>query len=164
MKYLLPSLTALMLAVLCISCKPSAEQIMQNADSLKNMYKSVVDAHQVLAQTYETYIAADMDAAHKTLDENLKKASAAIAKIEVLEGCENLASAVKAGLEVYKTVADVDSKEQIRIYKIDDANFTDELREKWDGIARSVETKTKQADAEVDKAYSEVAKQFSNKK
>ena len=98
------------------------------------------------------------------LDENLKKASAAIAKIEVLEGCENLANAVKAGLEVYKTVADVDSKEQIRIYKIDDANFTDELREKWDGIARSVETKTKQADAEVDKAYSEVAKQFSNKK
>ena len=55
-----------------------------------------------------------------------------------------------------RSIAATEAKEQVRIYKIPDSDFTDDLRHKWDDISKRVEQKVSEANDIVSKANKEI--------
>ncbi|MCQ2973984.1 MAG: hypothetical protein MJ211_04165 [Bacteroidales bacterium] len=164
MKYLSSIFSAIICTIFFVSCQPSAEQVKTSAESLNNIYKSVLEKYAELENSYELCYAETMDNALANLNSEIAKATEELNKFQMVSGCEPLFNAVKSSIEVYKSIAEKDSKEQVRMYKVPDEEFTEELRNSWDQIAKSVETRTKDANASVEKAYNEVSKLFTTAK
>jgi hypothetical protein len=61
-------------------------------------------------------------------------------------------------IDVMKSIAENESVEQVRLYKIPDTEFTTELRNKWDGIAKNVEQKINEVNKKVEDTRNELTK------
>ena len=142
------------------SCQPSKEEIKTSADAQMVINKGIDSVFSVLRESYESYHPATMDAALENLNNYLDKASLDMQKIKPLSPSRELSEAVLEKISVMKAIAKNEAVEQVRIYKLPDTSFTDELRRKWDETAKNVEQKIAEADKKVEEAYSEIQKKL----
>ncbi|MCQ2252127.1 MAG: hypothetical protein MJZ61_01620 [Bacteroidales bacterium] len=149
-------LCAVALAGAIFACAPSAEQIKASAGNLMAVNKQVDSVYTLLNNSYESYQPAAMDKALEDFTVFLSQSQQNIQAMEVLENTTKLREALINKIDVLQHIANSESKEQVRIYKLPDEAFTDELRTQWDGLARNVEKKVKEADKNLNDTYTEL--------
>ncbi len=141
---------AAMLATMVIGCGGNQEQQNQaSAASLMSINRGVDSAYVQLKQSYETFQAAEMDNALEGLNKYLASVSQTLGSMSVPNDCKPLQKAIADKVETLRSIAANESKEQVRIYKIPDTDFTDELRAEWDNISARVDKKVSDANSKV---------------
>lgn len=131
------------------ACQPSQEQIKTSTNTVMSVNKLIDSTYLELKNAFESYDNARIDASIESLKTMLNTAQQDLENMDIPENCNDLRKAVDEKIIVMKQLADKELNEQVRIYKIDDADFTDSLREEWDRYAASTEQKIKDANNKV---------------
>lgn len=121
-------------------------------EALMAICRDVDSVYLVLSQSFDSYNAGVMDSALAGFNSCLASVSSRVGSLEVSDGCRDLYAAVAEKVRVFSEIGAVDSREQVRIYKIPDSDFTDELRAEWDRISAAVRGKVSKANARVSAA------------
>lgn len=160
-KLSLKILLALSMIFAIQACKPTQEQIVANMNTVIKVNKDIDSLYLSLNASYDNFDNNEqMDAALQNLKDGLDKADQKLQDMEILENCQDLKKAISDKIVVMKQLAAKECSEQVRIYKIDDADFNDKLRAEWDAYAASAEQKMKAASKKV----SEEADKITNPK
>ncbi|MBQ5403158.1 MAG: hypothetical protein IIU11_02145 [Bacteroidales bacterium] len=152
------------LALLAVSflglaaCQPSKEQIKSSVDAQLVINKGIDSVYKILENSYETYHAGTMDAALEGFSTFLNKAETDLKTIKPLTESGQLTSALEEKIAVMKSIAANQAVEQVRIYKLPDTVFTDDLRQKWDKISKQLKQKISEAQKKIDEACSQINK------
>lgn len=153
-----------MLMASVYGCTSSEVITAADTKTLMTINRGVDSAYNVLKQSYEVFEAAEMDNALAGLNTYLETTAQTIKAMEVSDDCKELQKAISDKVQTLQGIAATDSKEQVRIYKIPDTDFTGELRQQWDEIAARVDKKVAEADANVKKAVDVIETKQSNTK
>ena len=123
-------LTAAMLFTGVVGCnsKQSEEQVKATTTSLMSINKGM-----------------DM------IDYN-EKAADSLRSMKIEGECKELSDALIEKAGTMRKIASSEAREQVRIYKIPDSDFTDELRTQWDAISTNVDKKMADANAKISAA------------
>jgi hypothetical protein len=142
-----------MLAAATIGCGGrSEEQMKADAASLIAVNHNVDSVYNALKQSYETFQAAEMDRALEGFNKYLAEATKTLGGMNVGPECQPLHQLLNQKVETMRSIASNEAKEQVRIYKIPDSDFTDELRQQWDNISSAVDKKVSVANTKVNQA------------
>ena len=142
------------------ACKPSPQTAADYNDCLMSEQKKVVVKYDELLETYDTYIPKKMDDALLNFEIQVDNSIAAITETEaILEG-EKLKAAVLEYLEVYRSIAEEEAQELVRLYKVPENEFSPEMRVAWDSKYKAVDTKLKAADKKLQEVQKEFAENF----
>lgn len=142
-----------MLAAATIGCGGrSEEQMKADAASLIAVNHNVDSVYNALKQSYETFQAAEMDRALEGFNKYLAEATKTLGGMNVGPECQPLHQLLNKKVETMRSIASNEAKEQVRIYKIPDSDFTDELRQQWDNISSAVDKKVSVANTKVNQA------------
>jgi hypothetical protein len=134
-----------LLLTLLISCKPSPKEAAAFNDRIMSEQKKVVMAYDGLLETYDSYVPRKMDSALIDFENQaLESIDNVRAVVPVIEG-EALKNAVLEYLEIYKSVAQNEAEELVRLYKVPENEFTPEIRIQWDARYKDVDTRIKEA-------------------
>lgn len=139
-----------------ISCSPSAEKVKSTLEVQMAVNKGVDSVYRILNNSYETYHATTMDAALENFSMYLDSSKVILESIKTVGQSDKLTDAIESKIAVMKSIAVNESVEMVRIYKIPENEFNDELRSKWDAIAKGVEQKVKESNKKVDDTYNEI--------
>ena len=154
-------ITILMLTVFAFttifSCKPSEEQV-KSVDSLMVINKNIDSVYRILNEAYESYVPATLDMALENLNKYLTSAKETVQNFNSGSDVSKLQAVIIEKIDVMKSIAENESVEQVRLYKIPDTEFTTELRNKWDGIAKNVEQKINEVNKKVEDTRNELTK------
>lgn len=104
-----------------------------------------------------------MDKALEGMNAYLVEVSKILKDPNYPDDCQELKNAIVDKVIVLQQITSNESKEQVRIYKIPDSDFTEELRKQWDNIDESVTKKLENANSKVLKAKDDINNQ-NNKK
>ena len=140
------------------SCQPSKEEIKASAEAQMAINKGIDSVFTILNDSYESYHPATMDAALEGFNKYLDIAVENMRKIKPLSENQQLTEAITEKISVMKKLAKNEAVEQVRIYKLPDTSFTEELRQKWDEIAKNVGEKVLEANKKVETEYNEIQK------
>ncbi|MBQ1698153.1 MAG: hypothetical protein II075_09755 [Bacteroidales bacterium] len=155
---------AAMLATMVVGCGGTQEQqTKESAASLMTINRGLDSVFTSLKQSYETYQASEMDNALEGLNKYLTQASESLRAMDIEKDCLPLQKAISDKIEAMRNIAATDAKEQVRIYKIPDADFTEELLHQWDNISATVDKKLSSVSSIVSKAYDEINNNKSDK-
>jgi hypothetical protein len=138
-----------MLLASIMGCTSPAVQTQNNMHTLMNINRGIDSVYVLLQQSYDTYQATEMDNALEGLNNYLAATAQKIGSMQVDDNCKPLLEALAYKVETMRDITATESKEQVRIYKIPDTDFGDDLRKKWDDIASHVEKKITNANAKV---------------
>ncbi|MBQ3656126.1 MAG: hypothetical protein II956_04660 [Bacteroidales bacterium] len=159
MKRVVLYISALFLTMLS-SCKPSPKEAAAFNDRVMSEQKKVVMAYDGLLETYDTYIARKMDSALLVFTSQTNKAIENVTDITPVKDGEILKVAVLEYLNVYKSVAENEADELVRLYKVPENEFTPELKAKWDLMYKDADTKLKEADKKLQAVQAVFAENF----
>lgn len=147
-------------AAMLVSCKPSPKEAAAFNDQIMSEQKKVVMAYDGLLETYDNYVARKMDSALIEFESQTVESIQKIkSTVPVREG-EELKAAVLEYLEIYKSVAENESEELVRLYKVPENEFSPEIRALWDKKYKEVDTKLKNADKKLQEAQAKFAENF----
>ncbi|MCR5454415.1 MAG: hypothetical protein K6F33_05455 [Bacteroidales bacterium] len=150
---------AAMVAFSLYGCASQSVKTQCNADSLMAINRGLDSVYTELKKSYDTFIPSEMDNALAGLNKYLATASQTLGSMQVVSDCMPLKDAIVKKVATMSSIATNESKEQVRIYKIPDTDFTDELRAEWDKISAQVAQKMEYANNEVAKAQQEIKNQ-----
>ena len=141
-----------------LSCQsgPTKEEIKASAEEQLLVNKQLDSVYRILDDAYQSYHAATMDAALEGLNAYLDNAQSKIQQIKPLSQNQKLTGAIEEKISVMKSVAKNEAIEQVRIYKLPDSVFTEDLIKKWNDLDTSVKQKLSQASQNVESAYNEI--------
>lgn len=142
----------LMVVAAACGCSSSELKTQNDTTTLSAINRNVDSVYNALKQSYETFQPAEMDRALDGFNKYLAEASLKLSEIKVEKDCQQLHDAVSSKVGVMLSVASNEAKEQVRIYKIPDSDFTAELRQQWDDISATVDKKVSAANAKVNQA------------
>jgi len=145
---------------LFFSCKPSPKDAAVFNDRLMSEQKKVIIKYDELLETYDTYVAKKMDAALLEFQEQVDNSIATIKTIPAIKEGENLKDAILEYLAVYKGVAEDESQELVRLYKVPENEFSPEMRVTWDSKYKAVDTKLKEADKKLQAVQASFAENY----
>jgi hypothetical protein len=157
-KSTLKILAAAIMAASIQCCTPVEEQIKASSASLMTINRGIDSVYNLLNQSYETFQASEMDNALAGLNKYLDQASQNLRDLNLSDDCKPLCKAISDKVETLRSIAATESKEQVRLYKIPDSDFSDELRRQWDNISARVDKKFTEASAKVTNANNELKK------
>lgn len=150
---------AAMLATATIGCGGrSEEQTKASAASLMAVNSGIDSVYNQLQQSYETFSATEMDRALEGFNNYLLQATKTIQDTKVGDDCKPLQDAISSKIGTMYSIASNEAKEQVRIYKIPDSDFTDDLRHQWDAISATVAKKVSDANSKVNQAIETINK------
>ena len=153
LKKTLKIIAVAMLATAAISCGGrSEEQMKADAASLMAVNHNVDSVYNQLKQSYETFQAAEMDRALEGFNKYLAEATKTLGGMNVGPECQQLHQLLTKKVGTMLSIASNEAKEQVRIYKIPDSDFTDELRQQWDNISAAADKKVSEANTKVNQA------------
>ncbi len=147
-------LTAAMLFAGVVGCnsKQSEEQVKATTTSLMAINNGMDSVFNQLKQSYETFQPIEMDRALDGMNAYIEKAAGDLRSMKIEGDCKVLSDAIAEKAETMRKIASTEAREQVRIYKIPDADFTDDLRKQWDNISANVDKKMSDANAKVSEA------------
>ncbi len=154
---------ALSLIIAIQACQPCQEKIMASAGTVMNVNKQIDSCYLELKYAFESYDNARIDASIEQLKAMLNTADEQLMAMDLPDHCNDLRQSLTDKIMVMKQLADKELNEQVRIYKIDEADFTDSLREEWDAYASSTEQKMKTANAKVAKSFEKISNETQQK-
>ncbi len=154
---------ALSLIIAIQACQPSQEKIMASAGTVMNVNKQIDSCYLELKYAFESYDNARIDAQIEQLKAMLISADEQLMAMDLPDHCSDLRKSLSDKIMVMKQLAEKELNEQVRIYKIDEADFTDNLRQEWDAYASSTEQKMKAANAKVSKSFEKISNETQNK-
>lgn len=153
LKKTLKIIAVAMLATATIGCGGrSEEQMKADAASLMAVNHNVDSVYNQLKQSYETFQAAEMDRALEGFNKYLVEATSTLSGMNVGPECQQLHQLLTQKVGTMLSIASNEAKEQVRIYKIPDSDFTDELRQQWDNISAAADKKVSEANTKVNQA------------
>lgn len=153
LKKTLKIIAVAMLATATIGCGGrSEEQMKADAASLMAVNHNVDSVYNQLKQSYETFQAAEMDRALEGFNKYLVEATSTLSGMNVGPECQQLHQLLTKKVGTMLSIASNEAKEQVRIYKIPDSDFTDELRQQWDNISAAADKKVSEANTKVNQA------------
>jgi len=162
-RFVIKSLIAVATIVAIQGCKPSPEQINASVGTLMAVNKGIDSAYTELHNSYQTWNPQVMDKALEGMNAYLVEVSKILKDPNYPDDCQELKNAIVDKVIVLQQITSNESKEQVRIYKIPDSDFTEELRKQWDNIDESVTKKLENANSKVLKAKDDINNQ-NNKK
>ena len=141
-----------------LSCQsgPTKEEIKASAEEQLLVNKQLDSVYRILDDAYQSYHPATMDAALEGLKVYLNNAQSKMQQIKPLSQNQKLTGAIEEKIAVMKSVAQNEAIEQVRIYKLPDSVFTEDLIKKWNDLDTSVKQKLSQASQNVESAYNEI--------
>lgn len=147
-------LTAAMLMAGVVSCntQQSEEQVKATTTSLMSINKGMDSVFNQLKQSYETFQPIEMDRALEGMIVYIEKAADSLRSMKIEGECKELSDALIEKAGTMRKIASSEAREQVRIYKIPDSDFTDELRTQWDAISTNVDKKMADANAKISAA------------
>lgn len=156
-------LAAAMLATSVLGCDylnlgQNKEKTKEATQSLMTINNGVDSVYNLLVKSYETFQPEEMDRALEGFNTFLANAAKSLGEMDMPEECQQLRQSLSEKVEAMRNIASSDAKEQVRIYKIPDADFTDELRQQWDKISSSVEEKVSDFNSKVSNALDAINK------
>jgi hypothetical protein len=157
----LKSLTLIAVSALGLfSCSPTPQQIKASAEEQITVNKGLDSVLRNLDEAYQSYHAPTMDAALESLNVYLDNARIKMQQIKPLSENQKLTEAIEEKISLMKSIAQNEAVEQVRIYKLPDTSFTDDLRKKWDDLDNNVKQKVNQATQKVENAYQEIQNSY----
>lgn len=157
-KKAIKTIMAAMLAAAVASCTPAIERTKASASSLITVNNGIDSVYNQLLQSYETFSATEMDHALEGFNNYLLQATKAIQDIQADDDCKQLQDAITSKIGVMLAIASNEAKEQVRIYKIPDTDFDEELRRQWDDLSAAVERKVSESNSKVKQAIETINK------
>jgi hypothetical protein len=149
-----------LLLTLLISCKPSPKEAAAFNDRIMSEQKKVVMAYDGLLETYDSYVPRKMDSALIDFENQaLESIDNVRAVVPVIEG-EALKDAVLEYLEIYKSVAQNEAEELVRLYKVPENEFSAELHVQWENKYKEVDKKLKEADKKLQAVQASFAENY----
>ena len=141
-----------------LSCQsgPTKEEIKASAEEQLLVNKQLDSVYRILDDAYQSYHPATMDAALEGLNVYLNNAQSKMQQIKPLSQNQKLTGAIEEKIAVMKSVAQNEAIEQVRIYKLPDSVFTEDLIKKWNDLDTSVKQKLSSATKNVENAYNEI--------
>ncbi|MBR4324034.1 MAG: hypothetical protein IKP73_00750 [Bacteroidales bacterium] len=153
---------ALLLTVFAaiMSCKPTPKVAGDFNDQLMREQKAVVLKYDELLETFDTYVAAKMDAALIALSSQIESSKDNVNSIITIDGGDALKDEVLNYLSVFENVTADDLEYLVRLYKVPENEFTPEIRIQWDTRYKDVDTRIKDASARLKEVQAAFAENF----
>lgn len=154
-------LAAAMLATSVVGCEyinQNSAKTKEATQSLMTINSGVDSVYNVLLKSYETFQPEEMDRALEGFNSYLEKVSKSLGDMELPEDCQQLRKSLSEKVNAMRDVASTEAKEQVRLYKIPDTDFTDELRKQWDDLSSTVEKKFTDFNSQVSQALDAINK------
>jgi len=151
---------SLVVVMALVACSPSPEQAAAYNDKIIDEQIAIVDKIEVLVETYQYYIPADMDKAYNDAINQTDKAIANVTAMDKFDGKNTFKDAALELFNGYKVVLESEYKEMVRIYKIPDDSFTEEHYQQWDKLAEEADKKMEVAFEKFGKVQDEFAKKY----
>lgn len=152
LKKALKIIAVAMIATATVSCGGSEEQLKADAASLIAVNHNVDSVYNALKQSYETFQATEMDRALEGFNKYLAEAESALGAMNVVPDCQTLHQLLSQKVQTMRSIAANEAKEQVRIYKIPDTDFDEELRKQWDDLSAAVDKKVTDSNDKVKQA------------
>ena len=156
MKKLVKSLFAIALCALC-ACGPTKQDAANFNNALMAEQKAVLEKYDAFKESFDTYLPEKMDNSKAELIAQLKKSQQIVENTDAIAGGENLKQATADYIATCLDVATQEGVELVRIYKVPENEFTEQLRDEFDGIMRNAETKVLEAHKKLNDAQEDFA-------
>ena len=112
------------------ACAPSIEEAMKYNDEITNQQTQISEKIEILNDTYDNYIAEEMNAAHKTAIKQVNESTKALKKLKAFENDTVFIKAALKLFDVYKNVLEEEHKRIIELLIMPDDRYgKDEVKE-----------------------------------
>ncbi|MCQ2973985.1 MAG: hypothetical protein MJ211_04170 [Bacteroidales bacterium] len=150
----------LMFVCVLTSCGPTRQEAADYNDRVIELQRLVITKYDALLETYDTYVASKMDDALIEFEEQIDLSEKAVKAIPIIESAEYYTAEILNYFEVYKSIAENESRELVRLYKVPENEFSSEMRVQWDALYKQSDDKAKAADKKLQEVQTKFAEQF----
>jgi hypothetical protein len=151
---------SLVVVMMLVACGPTQEQAAEYNDQIIDQQIAIVDRIDVLVESYQYYIPADMDKAYNDAVNQVNKGIETVTALDKFDGKTDFKDAALELFNGYKAALENEHKEMVRIYKIPDETFTEEHYQQWDKLAEEADRKMEEAFNKFGKAQDEFAAKY----
>ena len=147
-------------ALFLVSCGPSRREAADYNDRVIELQRLVIASYDALLETYDNYVPSQMDKALHAFEDQIDNSQNALNAIPVIAGGEGLKAALSEYFDTYRSLAQNESRDLVRLYKVPENEFTSDIRVQWDAIYKVCDDKAKSADKKLRAAQQDFADSF----
>lgn len=129
------------LVALLISCKPSKEEAKKYNDALVNEEVLVIEAEGVFTEAVVNNKQEELDKLYEAFVSQIDASTTLVSAMKPLGGDTKLKDATLSLLTAYKSVAKNEYAEVLKIAKLPDEEFTEELNNKLNDLSVAIDEK-----------------------
>jgi len=164
MKKLILPILGLFLVSFLFSCKPSAKEALEYNDAIISQQAAIIEKINALNDTYENYVAKDMDAAFENCMNQINTSTEAVKKLSSFGGSESFKEEALKLFAIYKNVMEKNHSEMIRLYKLPEDKYTQKEIDMWDKYSKEANHKIDAGFSDFKKVQDEFIKKYNLKK
>jgi hypothetical protein len=125
-------LTGLIISFIFISCKPTSKEAIAYNDAIVKMQTAIVDKINVVMNSFNNYVAKEMDAAYENASNQVNKSIDEVKKMKDFDGTPEFKDESLKLFSIYKSVLEKEYTEMIKLYKLPEKSYGKKEIELWE--------------------------------
>jgi hypothetical protein len=149
-----------LLPILIVTCKPSVKEAIAYNDTLVHYHAEIDKYVELMADTYENYIAAEMDSAYKAALQSTEKGIEFVQSLGPFSSDDTYRQSVLDLFMLYKSVIETEHTRMIELMKLPPEKYQQKEIEEFERLSNESKKKILDKIEEINRLQVEFAKKF----